>query len=64
MGVLGTDHPEQATDSALLEVWVVIGQHQLSIPGNDTQPRRLAQNFRQFAGDSHHMMDEVSATDR
>ena len=25
--VLGTDHPEQATDSALLEIWVVVGQH-------------------------------------
>ena len=53
--VLGADHPQQATQSALLEIGAVVGQHRLGVPGHDVQPRRLALDLRQFAGDAHQM---------
>ena len=47
--ILRADHPEQATQSGLLQVGPVVRQDDLGPPGHDIQARRLCGQFRQLA---------------
>ena len=46
IGVLGTDHPQQAAHSAVVEADPVVRGHRLGAPGNHIHPGRLTLGIR------------------
>ena len=53
--VLCPDHPEQATQSGLLQFGPVVRQDDLSPVGHHIQSRRFCGQFRQLANHAHHV---------
>ncbi len=63
MRVFGTNHPQQPTQPALLEVRPVVGQHLLGVSGQHIQPRCLAHDLGELAGDTHHLFNVLATVD-
>ncbi len=59
----GTNHPQQPTQPALLEVRPVVGQHLLGVSGQHIQPRCLAHDLGELAGDTHHLFNVLATVD-
>ena len=51
-GVFGTDHPQQAAHSAVVETDPVILGHRLRVPGDHIESRRLTLDVRQLLPDT------------
>ena len=60
--VLSPDHPQQATQSGLLEIGALAREYRLRTAGDDVEPRGLAGSLRQIANDPDQIANVVTAT--